>query len=106
MREKDTRLLTIRASAQQRRQAWLGVCSRNGMRFIVGFLVVATVAVGYFKQTRHEEPAPPAKPPAQVATAQASPARPTSEHNWPKSSLDRVADVKRQVAQQRKEDGY
>jgi hypothetical protein len=75
------------------------------MRFIVGFLIVATVAVGFYKHNRHEEAAAPAKMPAQVASAQASPARTTSEHNWPKSSLDRVAEVKRQVAQQRKENG-
>jgi hypothetical protein len=31
--------------------------------------------------------------------------RPVSEHNWMKHSLDRANEVKRQVAQQRKEDG-
>jgi hypothetical protein len=76
------------------------------MRFIVGFLVVATIAVGILKHNRHEEPAAPATPTAQIAKAQPEPVRTTSEHNWPKSSLDRVSDVKRQVAQQRKDDGY
>jgi hypothetical protein len=31
--------------------------------------------------------------------------RPAGEHNWMKHSLDRANEVKRQVAQQRKEDG-
>ena len=36
----------------------------------------------------------------------AAPVRPqTSEHNWAKNALDRTAELKRQVAQQRKEDG-
>ena len=80
---------------------WLEVCSLPSMRFLIGFLIVAAIAVGIVKHTRHEEPAPSAL----VAKPQTA-ARTTSEHNWPKSSLDRVAEVKHQVAQQRKEDGY
>ena len=40
---------------------------------------------------------------AQASTS-ASP-HPVSEHDWMKRSLDRTNEVKRQVAQQRKEDG-
>ncbi len=38
------------------------------------------------------------------ATAEAAPASKTSQHDWAKQSLDRADEVKRQVAQQRKED--
>ncbi len=76
------------------------------MRFVVGFLIVAAIAAGILKHTRHEEAADPATSTAQVAKLPATPAQRASEHNWPKSSLDRAADVKRQVAQQRKENGY
>lgn len=33
------------------------------------------------------------------------PKRQTSEHNWAKQALDRTAELKQQVAQQRREDG-
>lgn len=45
------------------------------------------------------------KPVAQTAPSVASSARPMSEHNWMKRSLDRANEVKAQVVQQRKADG-
>jgi hypothetical protein len=69
------------------------------------FLVIAILAglAWLFVVQKRSEPqkAAPAKTVAQTA---ASP-RPVSEHNWMKRSLDRTNEVKRQVAQQRKEDG-
>lgn len=56
-----------------------------------------SVAVGIvLVVNRHRESAPP--PVATTATSQ------VSEHDWAKHALDRAADVKRQVAQQREED--
>ena len=70
------------------------------------FLVIAVLAglAWLFVVQKQNEPqkTTPAKVAAQPATG-ASP-RPVSEHNWMKSSLDRANEVKRQVAQQRKED--
>jgi thiol:disulfide interchange protein len=43
------------------------------------------------------------KPAAAEPTAQ--PTRQTSDHNWAKNALDRTAELKKQVAQQRREDG-
>jgi hypothetical protein len=77
------------------------------MRFVFGFLIVAAIAAGILKHTRQDNSAPPATTAAQTAKAlPATTVQTPSAHNWPKSSLDRVAEVKRQVAQQRKEDGY
>jgi hypothetical protein len=70
------------------------------------FLVIAVLAGLtwlFVVQKRNESPKNvPEKVAAQTATT-ASP-RPVSEHNWMKRSLDRAGEVKRQVAQQRKED--
>jgi hypothetical protein len=74
------------------------------MRKFLVIAVLAGLAWVFVVQKRNE----PQKNPAEKVTAQtattASP-RPVSEHNWMKRSLDRASDVKRQVAQQRKEDG-
>jgi hypothetical protein len=71
-------------------------------KFLV-IAVLAGLAVLFVVQKRNEpEKAAPEKKVAQTATT--SP-RPVSEHNWMKRSLDRTNEVKRQVAQQRKEDG-
>jgi hypothetical protein len=70
------------------------------------FLVIAVLAglTCLFVLQKRSEPqrTAPAKVVAQAATT--SP-RSVSEHNWMKRSLDRTNEVKRQVAQQRKEDG-
>ena len=77
---------------------------KGGMRIFVGFLIVAA-AIGFFVSHRHtEEPAIPTPAPA-ATTAQPAAPRTTSEHNWAKHALDRVSDVKQQVAEGRKQDG-
>jgi len=70
------------------------------------FLVIAVLtglAVLFAIQKRNE----PQKtaPETKVAQTATTSPRPVSEHNWMKRSLDRTNEVKRQVAQQRKEDG-
>jgi hypothetical protein len=70
------------------------------------FVVVVVLAVLTWlfvvqKRTQPQEAATTKK----VAAAQTTSPRPVSEHNWMKRSLDRTNEVKRQVAQQRKEDG-
>jgi len=72
--------------------------------------LVLTVLAGLtllFVVQKQNEPAKTAasekKVPAQHVTSAQAP-RPVSEHDWMKRSLDRANDVKRQVAQQRKED--
>jgi hypothetical protein len=69
------------------------------------FLVIAVLAgLGWlFVVQKRSEPQKTA-PDKAVAQAAASP-RPVSEHNWMKHSLDRANEVKRQVAEKRKEDG-
>ncbi len=72
------------------------------------FLVIAILAglAWLFVVQKRSEPqkTAPEKTLAQAKTAAVSP-RPVSEHDWMKRSLDRTNEVKRQVAQQRKEDG-
>jgi hypothetical protein len=73
------------------------------MRKFLVIAVLAGLAVLFAAQKRNEpQKTAPEKNVAQTATT--SP-RPVSEHNWMKRSLDRTNEVKRQVAQQRKEDG-
>jgi len=71
------------------------------------FLVVAILAgltFVFVVQKRNEPPKTVAT--TEKSTTQTAPSpRPASEHNWMKRSLDRTNEVKRQVAQQRKEDG-
>jgi hypothetical protein len=69
------------------------------------FLVIAVLAAlsWLFVVQKRSEPQK-TTPEKAVALASASP-RPVSEHNWMKHSLDRANEVKRQVAQKRKEDG-
>jgi hypothetical protein len=68
------------------------------------FLVIAVLAgLGWlFVVQKRSEPQKDA--PEKGVVQSASP-RPVSQHNWMKHSLDRANEVKRQVAQQRKEDG-
>ena len=74
------------------------------MRIFLGFVIVAAIVGGFLSHRKQEPPVAPA-PVAVVMKAQATPARQTSEHNWPKYSLDRAAEVKREVLEQRKENG-
>ena len=74
------------------------------MRKFIVIAVLAALTWLFVVQKRSE----PQKPSPEKATTQAMTAvspRPVSEHNWMKRSLDRASEVKRQVAQQRKEDG-
>lgn len=68
--------------------------------FVVLLLSLGLGGVLLVKSRHTEEPAASSVPPPQ-STAAASPK--VSEHNWPKNSLDRVGDLKRQVAEHRKE---
>ncbi|MDP9100238.1 MAG: hypothetical protein M3N48_14780 [Verrucomicrobiota bacterium] len=70
------------------------------------FLVIAVLAglAMLFVAQKQSEPQKSAAEKKLAETATTSP-RPVSEHNWMKRSLDRTNEVKRQVAQQRKEDG-
>jgi hypothetical protein len=72
------------------------------MRKFLVIAVLAGLACLFVVQKRSESQKP--APEKTAAQAAASP-RPVSEHNWMKHSLDRANEVKRQVAQQRKEDG-
>jgi hypothetical protein len=76
------------------------------MRKFVVIAVLAGLAWLFIVQKRSEtsKAAVTATKPAGQTVASVSP-RPVSEHNWMKRSLDRTNEVKRQVAQQRKEDG-
>jgi hypothetical protein len=76
------------------------------MRKFLVIAVLAGLAWLFVVQKRSETPKPAVtatKPTGQTVAA-TSP-RPVSEHNWMKRSLDRTNEVKRQVAQQRREDG-
>jgi hypothetical protein len=72
------------------------------------FLVIAVLAglTWLFVAQKRSEPSKRDSTGKTVAQIASSPSpRPVSEHNWMKHSLDRANEVKRQVAQQRKEDG-
>jgi hypothetical protein len=71
--------------------------------FVIAVLAGLTWLFVAQKRSESSKPAPANKTVAQKA-ATSSP-RPVSEHNWMKHSLDRANQVKRQVAQQRKDDG-
>lgn len=73
------------------------------MRKFLVIAVLAGLAVLFVVQKR-SDPKTTAPETKVAQTATTSP-RPVSEHNWMKRSLDRTNEVKRQVAQQRKEDG-
>jgi hypothetical protein len=75
------------------------------MRISVCLLVIAIAGAFFAYRQKQQAPAQVAEqPPAQVQTASAAPHE-NSPHDWMKNSLDRTADVKRQVQQQRKESG-
>jgi hypothetical protein len=68
--------------------------------------VVAVAGLGWlFLVQQHHDAEKPAPTPTQTVSKQPAAPRAVSEHNWMKRSLDRTNDVKRQVAEQRKEDG-
>jgi hypothetical protein len=68
------------------------------------FLIIAVLAgLGWLFVVQKRNEAPKTAP--EKAMAQNASPRPVSEHNWMKQSLDRTNEVRRQVAQQRKEDG-
>jgi len=71
------------------------------------FLVIATLAglAWLFVVQKRSEPQKVAPDDKKVVAQAATSPRPVSEHNWMKRSLDRSNEVKRQVAEQRKEDG-
>jgi hypothetical protein len=76
------------------------------MRTVVALVAVAVLGWLFLAQKQHETQkvttAPTVTAPKQTAAAP----QPVSEHNWMKRSLDRTNEVKRQVAEQRKQDGY
>lgn len=74
------------------------------MRILLALIVAGAIAYGVLRHRKSEEPAPVATAKAPTAQPAAAP-REVSEHNWAKRSLDRAADVKRQVAAQQKENG-
>jgi cytoskeletal protein RodZ len=74
------------------------------MRTVV--VLVAVAALGWLFLVQKQKETQKAATPAVTAPKQTAAApRPVSEHNWMKRSLDRTNEVKRQVAEQRKQDG-
>ena len=71
------------------------------------FLVVAILAglTWIFVVQKQREPQKSPATTEKVAAQTTASPRPASEHNWMKRSLDRTSEVKRQVAQQHKQDG-
>jgi hypothetical protein len=74
------------------------------MRALIVVVLAVAIIAAVLKHRNGAEPDTPTQQPT-PAQQQTSAAREPSQHNWPKRSLDRAADVKRQVAEQRKEDG-
>lgn len=70
------------------------------MRIVLVCLVVGAV-IGGVLYNRSGTPDTPA-PKVVAATAPANASREPSQHNWPKRALDRAAEVKKQVAAERK----
>ncbi len=60
---------------------------------LIALLALAVVLVWLHKSNKDSTP------PRQAKSSE------VSQHDWAKHALDRAADVKRQVAQQREEDG-
>jgi hypothetical protein len=74
------------------------------MKTALFIVIMAALGWLFLMQKRNERSAAATAANQPVATQNISP-RPASEHNWMKQALDTTAKVKRQVAQQRKEDG-
>ena len=75
------------------------------MRIFVALLVALAIGGGVLAYRKHEAPTAVSTKDAKPAHSPASSPSENSQHNWPKNALDRAADVKRQVLQQRKENG-
>ncbi|HEX8078482.1 MAG TPA: hypothetical protein VF511_11755 [Chthoniobacterales bacterium] len=74
------------------------------MRKFLVIAVLAGLSILFLMQKRTEPPKPRTTDKAVAQTSAAPSPRPLSEHNWMKRSLDRTNEVKRQVADQRKQD--
>ena len=74
------------------------------MRTAVVLVVVAVLGWLFLAQKQHENQKVAAVATTTTTTQTAASPRPVSEHNWMKRSLDRTNEVKRQVAEQRKQD--
>ena len=74
------------------------------MKTVVFVVIMAALGWVFLMQKRNEQSTATTGANQPVTTQSARP-RPVSEHNWMKHSLDTAAKVKRQVAQQHKEDG-
>ena len=75
------------------------------MRTVIVLVVVAGLGWLFLFQKQREPEKPAAAPTVAASKQPATSPRPPSEHNWMKRSLDRANEVKRQVAEQRKQDG-
>lgn len=75
------------------------------MRILLGLIVVVTIAGAVLTHRKNEQAAATPVATAKAASAQPAAPREVSQHDWAKRSLDRAADVKRQVAEQQKENG-
>jgi hypothetical protein len=75
------------------------------MKTVLGLLAIVAICGGF---VAHRQRTTPTAPAAQVSARSANapaPSASVSQHNWPKNSLDRAHDVKRQVLEQRKANG-
>lgn len=64
-------------------------------------VVVLSVTALYLWQRQGQESVAPAQKPTAAEAPAAAPARPVSEHNWAKNSLDRAHEVVDEVQQSR-----
>jgi hypothetical protein len=71
--------------------------------FVIAILMGLTLLFVVQKRNGTAKPVAGTKAVTQATTSAS--VRPISEHDWMKRSLDRVNEVKHQVAQQRKQDG-
>jgi len=74
------------------------------MRTVVVVVAVALLGWLFLFQKNHENQKVTTAPAAATSKQTAAAPHPVSEHNWMKRSLDRTNEVKRQVAEQRKQD--
>lgn len=73
------------------------------MRKFLALLIAVGLGVAFYKQKAAEQKSPSSEKPVTATAVQPGAGRTPSEHNFAKRALDRAGDVKRQVAQQRKE---
>ncbi|MGI9086741.1 MAG: hypothetical protein ACR2HH_03205 [Chthoniobacterales bacterium] len=71
------------------------------MRTLPGLILIAATLVASTSCRKSEDAATPS---ANSSTAQPAPSRQPYQHDWAKSALDRAAEVKRQVAEKRRQD--